>query len=120
MPRFALILLTAITLASFEIGCAPERHMGIPETALMTTEGDGRLAYTTDGAGTLYVEDVRDNRLVYSGEVDGVRQIIVDPERNEVRVDGILVQDKTLTRGHQHKIYFEPGFEIEQSRRRRR
>src|SRR5688500_18281409 len=118
MPRFTLILLMTIALASFGLGCAPERHMAIPPTALMTTEGTGRLVHTTDGAGTVYVEDVRDNRLVYSGEVDGVRQIIVDPEHNEVRVDGVLVQDKTLSRGHNHKIYFEPGFEIERPRRR--
>jgi len=118
MPRLRLILVTTLVLALLDLGCAHERHMAIPATAMMTTEGEGRLAFTTDGAGTLYVEDTRDNRLVYSGEVDGVRQIIVDPAHNEVRVDGILVQDKTLIRGHNHKIYFEPGFEVDRRRLR--
>jgi hypothetical protein len=112
MPRFSLILVTTTTLALalFQLGgCGPERHMAIPAAAMMVQEGATRLAYTTDRAGTLYVHDKKENRLVYSGEADGVREIIVDPVRNEVTVDGELVQDKNLVRGHTHTIYFEPS-----------
>ena len=51
--------------------------------------------------------------IVYSGEVDGERQIMVDPERNEITVDGRLVQDKKLDRGHTHRIYFQPSLGLD-------
>ena len=40
-----------------------------------------------------------------------VNQITVDPERNEIMMDGRLVQDKKLERGHTHRIYFLPLLE---------
>ena len=113
MPRHHTLLLAAVlstsalTSLTFVGGCAPERHEVIPATAMLGAEGERRLTYTTNGPGTLYVYDQTDNRLLYSGEVTGERQITVDPEKNEITVDGTLVQNKTLTRGHNHRIFFQ-------------
>jgi hypothetical protein len=107
---FLATLLTTSALAGFQTGCAPERHEVIPATAMLGAEGEKRLTYTTNGPGTLYVYDQTANRLVYSGDVDGTRQISLDPEKNELTVDGTLVQNKTLTRGHNHRIFFQPKF----------
>ena len=114
MRRHRLLLaavLATSALTSVGVGgCAPERHEVVPATAMLGAEGERRLSYTTNGPGTLYVTDQTDNRLVYSGEVTGERQISVDPEKNELTVDGTLVQNKTLTRGHNHRIFFQPRF----------
>ena len=104
----AVLTTSALTCLGTVGGCAPERHEVVPATATLGAEGERRLTYTTNGAGTLYVYDQSDNHLVYSGEVTGERQITVDPEKNEVTVDGTLVQNKTLNRGHNHRIFFQP------------
>lgn len=90
------------------VGCAPERHDVVPDTAMLGAEGEKRLSYMTDGPGTLYIYDQTDSKLLYSGQVESRRQVTVDPERNEVSVDGVLVQDKSLRPGNNRKIYFEP------------
>jgi hypothetical protein len=109
-PTLVAALLST-TLGIFVAGCAQERHEVIPATATLGAEGEKRLTFTTNGPGTLYVHDQTDNSLVYSGEVLSERQITVDPERNEIMMDGRLVQDKKLERGHTHRIYFLPLLE---------
>jgi hypothetical protein len=113
MRRHTLLLATVLTtsaLAGVGAGCAPDRHEVVPATATLAAEGEKRLTYTTNGPGTIYVYDETAHRLVYSGEVTGARQITVDPEKNELTVDGTLVQNKTLTRGHNHRIFFQPRY----------
>lgn len=105
-----ILAAAAAALAPFASGCAQERHPVVPATAMLGAEGEKRLTYTTNGPGTLYVYDDEADRLLYSGDVSGERQITVDPERNEISVDGALVQDKTLTRGRTHRIFFQPRF----------
>jgi hypothetical protein len=102
----ATVLVSSVI--SFAAGCAHDKHEAIPATAMLGAEGERRLTYTTSRAGTIFVQDTTDNSLVYSGEVNGPRQITVDPEKNEITVDGTLVQDKKLTKGHNHRIMFEP------------
>jgi hypothetical protein len=113
MNSRSLFIVTALAMTTGGMylgGCATERHDVVPPTALLGAEGERRLSYTTDGPGTIYVYDQLDNRLVYSGEVDGKRTISVDPDKNELHVDGTLVQDKTLKRGHNHRIFFQPRY----------
>src|SRR6478735_6649179 len=111
MSRHNLLLAAVLTTSALAClgasGCASDRHEVAPATAMLGAEGERRLTYTTNGPGTLYVYDQTADRLVYSGEVTGERQISVDPEKNELTVDGTLVQNKTLTRGHNHRIFFQ-------------
>ena len=111
-------LLCSLMFASMTVaclaGCRQEQHEAIPPSALLGSEGEKRLTFTTNGPGMIYVHDQTANSLVYSGEVDGQRQITVDPERNQITVDGRVVQDKKLERGHTHRIYFQPGLGIDE------
>ena len=113
LAKLLCSLFFASMIVVYAAGCAQERHEVIPASALLGSEGEKRLTYTTNGPGMVYVHDHSDNSLVYSGEVDGERQIMVDPERNEITVDGRLVQDKKLDRGHTHRIYFQPSLGID-------
>ena len=106
-------LLFASMIAGYGTGCAKERHEVIPSSALLGSEGEKRLTFTTNGPGMIYVHDHSAHSLVYSGEVDGERQVTVDPERNQITVDGQVVQDKKLDRGHTHRIYFQPSLGID-------
>ncbi len=95
---------SAISLA----GCTPERHEVIPSTATVGAEGNDRLTFTSDGPGMIYIYDQTDNKLLYSARVPGRRQVVVDPDTNQITVDGQLVQEKTLRGGNQRKIFFHP------------
>ena len=108
LQKTLLATVLATTLLALGAGCAKDKHEAIPSDALLGSEGERRLTYTTNGPGTIFVQDVTDNSLVYSGEVSGPRQVTVDPEENQITVDGTLVQDKKLTKGHTHRIMFEP------------
>ena len=114
MRSHNLLLSAVLAVSAFSFlagGCAKEkRHDVVPATALLGAEGEKKLTYTTASAGTLYVYDQVADRLVYSGQVESGRSISIDPEKNEVSVDGTLVQDKTLTKGHNHRIFFQPRY----------
>jgi hypothetical protein len=75
---------------------------------MLAAEGTRRLPYTTTAAGTLYVYDRSASQLIYSGEVDAGRQILVDPDANRITADGAILQEKKLTSGHTYRIFFQP------------
>lgn len=105
----SLLLVAALTVsAGLVVGCRPDRHEVVPSTATIGAEGEERLTFTTDGPGTIYIVDQSDNKLLYSGHAPGRRQVVVDPERNEITVDGTLVQEDSLRPGHNRRIYFRP------------
>jgi hypothetical protein len=80
----------------------------VPASAMLTAEGSRRLPYTTTAPGTLYVYDKTAGNLVYSGEVDGGRQILVDPDANRITADADVLQEKRLISGHTYRIFFHP------------
>jgi hypothetical protein len=100
-------LAVAVSVGSLA-GCAPERHEVVPSSALVGAEGNERLTFTSDGPGTIYIFDQTDNKLLYSGDLTGRRQVVVDPDSNQITVDGHLVQDKTLRGGNHRRIFFRP------------
>lgn len=105
----SLLIVAALTASAGSLlGCRPDRHEVVPSTAHVGAEGNERLTFTTDGPGTIYVVDESDNKLLYSGHAPGRRQVVVDPERNEIMVDGALVQEDSLRPGNTRKIYFRP------------
>ena len=101
-------LMVAITMAILVGGCAPERHEVVPSTAIFGAEGNQQLTYTSDGPGTVYVFDQPANKLLYRGHLTRRQQVKVDPERNEITVDGTLVAEKNLQPGNHRKIFFHP------------
>src|SRR3954447_11913374 len=89
-------------------GCASEGNGSVPSSAMLAAEGNRRLPYTTTAPGTLYVYDRSASQLIYCGEMDAGRQIVVDPDANRISVDGDVLQDKKLTSGHTYRIFFQP------------
>lgn len=106
--KSTFILATLAVPLVLTTGCRPERHEAVPSTALLGSEGEGRLTYTTDGPGTIYIFDHTANKLLYTAQAPGKRQVVVDPESNQITVDGVLVQDKSLRAGNNRKIFFRP------------
>ena len=88
-------------------GCESDRMSNIPPSATVSSSGNMQLTFTAPQPGTVWVYDVNNDRIVYSGSVAPNQSVVVDPTTNQITVDGRVVFDKGLNSGDQHRIYFE-------------
>ncbi len=102
------VAFAGVALSVMAIGCTAERHQEIPPQAMLSTEGEGQLAYRAPKDGRIYVDDVNSGRLVYTGQIKAGQLFMVEPSERHVTLDGDIVQDKALSAGHRHRVYFEP------------
>jgi len=85
-------------------GCSSDRDQ-IPPNATPVSSGNGQVTYTATTPGTVWVYDAGGDRIVYSGPL-GMNQVIaVDPQTNQITIDGRIVFDKGL-HSSLHKIFF--------------
>jgi hypothetical protein len=106
---FAVAPVATMLLLSLVLGgCSSDGNNSVPASAMLSAEGTRRLVYTTGAAGTLYVYDRTTSTLIYSGDVDSGRQILVDPDANRITADGTVLQEKKLTSGHTYRVFFQP------------
>ncbi|MEX0886840.1 MAG: hypothetical protein WD009_10420 [Phycisphaeraceae bacterium] len=104
----------SLTLAA---GCSTaERHPDIPLTAVLASEGSGRLAYRAPEPGIVYVYDLTNEQLIYSGRVEEDEMVVVNPEENHVALDERHVAERALTPGNTHRLFFTPTYRVEDQR----
>ena len=102
---FAFPMMWALALAILS-GCATDLN-NIPGNATIASSGNDHLSYTAPTHGRIWVYDVSNDRIDYSGPISKDVMIKVDPGTNSVTIDGRIVADK-LDHGAQHRIYFVP------------
>ncbi len=103
------MLVGAITVSAglFSAGCTHDRPDRLPSSAQLVVEGDSALAYKAPTDGMVYVYDMQDNRIVYSGDVTRGQTVKVDTDKNRIMVGDELGSEKTLKMGHPHRIFFD-------------
>ena len=104
----ASVVLATLLSSSALVGVGCSTGSPVPPSAMLTAEGTRRLPYTTTAAGTLYVYDKSVASLVYSGEVEAGRKILVDPDANRIYADDQILQEKQLVSGHTYRVFFQP------------
>ncbi|HEX4053276.1 MAG TPA: hypothetical protein VHX86_03335 [Tepidisphaeraceae bacterium] len=104
---FALPVAAAMALA-FMGGCAMDQLSNIPADATITSSGNEHLSYMAPSGGRIWVYDVTNDRIDYSGPVSMNDSIVVDPHDRSVTINGRTVNDK-VSAGAQHRIYFVSG-----------
>lgn len=104
MRFFALPIVSALALAIFS-GCAFDQLSNIPANATIASSGNDHLSYTAPSYGRLWVYDVSNDRIDYSGPIRMNEAVVVDPNSNSVTINGRIVADK-VNQGAQHRIYF--------------
>ena len=89
---------------------------GVPTSAVKVAgdEGARRFQWVSDRAGTLYVVDGTDGRLLWTGPVRQSATVVVDPTSNAILVNDQQVPtsgpDKPdLSAKHAYHLYFQPG-----------
>ncbi len=80
----------------------------VPRSANMLQEGHGELSARSPDRGTVYLYDVDDGQIVWSGRIDRGERFTVDPENDRASIDGKVVYDRNLERKHQFRIYVDP------------
>ena len=64
------------------------------------------MTYTATTDGTVWVYDVNNDRIDYSGSLMANQSLVVNPDTKQITVDARVVSDKTMSSGAQHRIYF--------------
>ena len=104
----AMPMIWVLALAIFG-GCQEDRINNIPPGATLSSSGNSQLTYTSSSDGTVWVYDVNNDRIDYSGTLLAGQSVVVNPDTRQITVDARIVSDKAMNQGAQHRIYFEPN-----------
>lgn len=75
--------------------------------------GTSVLDYTAAEDGQIYVYDVTDDRVVWTGELRDGERLIIDPREDTALINGRKISDESLRAnfrtGHSYRLYFADG-----------
>lgn len=107
-----IVLPALLGLCVVTTGCQ-DQPMSVPPDARPVVEGNKLIQYRAPGSGDIYVYNVTDKSLVYSGRVESDDLLVVDPSVDRISVDGQVVSEQDLDQGDQYRISFKRGAEVE-------
>ncbi len=87
-----------------------QRPADVPAAASLAGEGANRVSYTAERAGTVWVVDVDHNSVIYRGRVNRTDELVIDPDHNNLTVNGNKVNDQNLNNS-ERRIFFLPATE---------
>jgi hypothetical protein len=86
-----------------------DRESGVPRTAKTAKRGMGKLSYTTEDVGTVYLVDITARQLVFELQLKKGKKFTADPKRDQLYVNDEPYRGIDLRRDNEHAIYFVPG-----------
>jgi hypothetical protein len=111
-----LALVGAVIMAAVG-GCAPERPGSVPADARSVAKQSGQnpINFTAPADGTIFVYDRSNQKMVYSGRLRQGDTLEVDSRRNQVRLDGRVINEGKLRDLHEYQVWFdqEPARPVE-------
>jgi hypothetical protein len=78
----------------------------VPQDAQLMSEGTGEVSARAPHAGTVYIVDTSDNKIVYKGDVARDQLVTVDGDHNKITSNGETLTSN-INGGHHYKIMFE-------------
>ena len=112
MVQAKFLLVTGILgLALLTGGCASRGKASIAEGARLVKSGTGGVEYTAKSAGTVYVLDGNDNRLLALGGIRPGQTARTDPAKGEITINDKVITQHVISDRHQYQIYFRPDGE---------
>jgi hypothetical protein len=89
-------------------GCAgpPKGADVIPASATTIASGQNMVSTLAPAAGTVYVYDATDNRVLYVGVVNGGDKVVVDPGAGVITINSVTVGQPHLPGDHEYMIKF--------------
>jgi hypothetical protein len=104
----AAVLGAALTLA---VGCASQGKQSIAEGARLVKSGSGSVEYTARSAGTVYVLDADQNRLIALAGMRPGQTARTDAARGEVLIDDKVITQHPIRDNRRYQFYFRPDNE---------
>ncbi|HEY8665159.1 MAG TPA: hypothetical protein VIL86_00780 [Tepidisphaeraceae bacterium] len=90
-------------------GCTTEKYDEMPSAAMQQVTSDDRMTWRAPEDGRVWVVNRDRDKIVYSGRLLKGQEIVVDPDKNRVRIDGrSVMEDIKMDRHDTRKIYFLP------------
>lgn len=90
-------------------GCASDtRPRDVPNSATLSTEGTGRIAFTAPQAGMAYVYNDSADQMIYSTKMERGQKLSVDVKNDRIDLDNAKASEQTLHTGDRYQIYFDP------------
>jgi len=72
--------------------------------------GTGREVYTAQDDGMVYVYDKATDHLLWSGQVLRGQTVVVDPQTNQITLNGTIVSNQAQIAGSRGiDVYYDPG-----------
>jgi len=81
----------------------------LPRSAEVIREGGGKLKWTADLDGTVYVYDGDDDAIRYTGPIKRGQEVVVSPKDDAVSIGGEIVYRENLRKDAYHQVYFTPA-----------
>ena len=78
----------------------------VPAYANEVKSGKGQLNFKAETPGWLYLVDVEDNVLLYSGQLLKDQTFNLDPDARSATIDGKNVFTREIYPSHSHRLYF--------------
>jgi hypothetical protein len=104
--RYLMMSTVAGLMIAAGVGC--NGRSSIPSDAAMENSGSGRVSYTANQAGNIYVLDTDDNKKVFQGHVNNGDQVVVEPDQDRIVVGGTNADHTpSLKANHRYAIYFK-------------
>ena len=79
---------------------------GIPRGGKTVAERDGEIRYTAPADGSLYLVDVRDEKVVDSRPIRRGQEYVANPKDEKVWIDDKRVGEPTMNSDHTHRLVF--------------
>lgn len=91
------------------VGCSTDRPPSIPRTARSVSIQGGKDAvrFTAPQRGIAYVYDRSTHNMVYTGWLRGGETIELDPQSDEVRIEGRAVAQRDLRDLSGYEVWFD-------------
>jgi hypothetical protein len=104
----SLLVTGLLAIALLTTGCASRGKASIAEGARLVKSGTGAVEYTAKSAGTVYVLDGDDNRLIALGGIRPGQTARTDPAKSEVTINDKVITQHTISDKRHYQIYFRP------------
>src|SRR3954468_18198583 len=107
----SLLFTGLLGVALFTGGRASRGKGSVPQGARLVKSGTGGVDYTAKSAGTVYVLDGDDNRLIALGGMRPDQTVRADASRGEVTIDNKVITQHPISPTRHYQIYFRPDGE---------
>ena len=89
-------------------GCA-DHPSEVPPDGVKVAEGNQKLLYKAPEAGTIFVYESPDNRLIYRGAVKKGDTTELNTSDDRITINGKTVMEKGLGNGRNYRMFFDPS-----------